>query len=188
MIVPTDQMSLAIGKEGQNARLAFKLTGWRIDIKDPESLRDQDLELLRQARAALDEAPDDFAWQGRQPRLVRADGMISVRDREFGPLPADLVGMSVDVEVRGDALEVYYNRELRARYDYANREPNCRSTTSPRRPRSARRAGGRRLARRCRDGDASERTGETARKGTAARSTFRSGCAWSAASDRRSGR
>jgi hypothetical protein len=27
--------------------------------------------------------------------------------------------MSVDVEVRGDALEVYYNRELRARFDFA---------------------------------------------------------------------
>src|SRR3954447_1375303 len=118
VIVPSDQMSLAIGKEGQNARLAFKLTGWRIDIKDPESLRDQDFDLLRQARAALDQAPDDFAWQGRQPRLVRADGMIGVRDKEFGPLASDLVGMSVDVEMRGDALEVYYNRALRARFDY----------------------------------------------------------------------
>jgi len=118
VIVPSDQMSLAIGKEGQNARLAFKLTGWRIDIKDPESLRDQDFDILRQARAALEQSADDFAWQGRQPRLVRADGLISVRDREFGPLASDLVGMSVDVEVRGDALEVYYNRALRARFDY----------------------------------------------------------------------
>ena len=116
VIVPSDQMSLAIGKEGQNARLAFKLTGWRIDIKDPESLRDQDFDILRQARAAIDQGPDDFAWQGRQPRLVRPDGMISVREREFGPLAPDLVGMSVDVEVRGDALEVYYNRALRARF------------------------------------------------------------------------
>ena len=33
MAVPDDQLSLAIGKEGQNARLAAKLTGWRIDIK-----------------------------------------------------------------------------------------------------------------------------------------------------------
>ena len=33
VIVPTDQMSLAIGKEGQNARLAARLTGWRIDIR-----------------------------------------------------------------------------------------------------------------------------------------------------------
>ncbi|MBR0025975.1 MAG: transcription termination/antitermination protein NusA [Clostridia bacterium] len=34
VIVPDNQLSLAIGKEGQNARLAAKLTGWKIDIKD----------------------------------------------------------------------------------------------------------------------------------------------------------
>ncbi len=33
VIVPDDQLSLAIGREGQNARLAARLTGWRIDIK-----------------------------------------------------------------------------------------------------------------------------------------------------------
>ena len=33
VIVPDDQLSLAIGKEGQNARLAARLTGWHIDIK-----------------------------------------------------------------------------------------------------------------------------------------------------------
>ncbi len=33
VIVPEDQLSLAIGREGQNARLAARLTGWRIDIK-----------------------------------------------------------------------------------------------------------------------------------------------------------
>jgi len=118
VIVPSDQMSLAIGKEGQNARLAYKLTGWRIDIKDPESLRGQDSELLRQARAALADVPEDLGWTGRQPRLVRQDGTINVREREFGPLPFELVGMSVDVELAGRVLEVYYNRELRARYDF----------------------------------------------------------------------
>lgn len=35
-VVPNDQLSLAIGKEGQNARLAARLTGWRIDIKSEE--------------------------------------------------------------------------------------------------------------------------------------------------------
>jgi len=30
--VPADQLSLAIGKQGQNVRLAAKLTGWRIDV------------------------------------------------------------------------------------------------------------------------------------------------------------
>ena len=33
VIVPDDKLSLAIGKEGQNARLAAKLTGWKIDVK-----------------------------------------------------------------------------------------------------------------------------------------------------------
>lgn len=35
VLVPEDQLSLAIGKEGQNVRLAARLTGWKIDIKDP---------------------------------------------------------------------------------------------------------------------------------------------------------
>jgi transcription termination/antitermination protein NusA len=118
VIVPSDQMSLAIGKEGQNARLAYKLTNWRIDIKDPESLKDEDLEMLRQARADYQgEAGGVLPWQGRQPRLVRADGMVAVREQEFGPLPDDLIGMSVDVDIVGDVLEVYYNRALRARFD-----------------------------------------------------------------------
>ncbi|MBI2042475.1 MAG: transcription termination/antitermination protein NusA [Candidatus Nealsonbacteria bacterium] len=36
-IVPEDQLSLAIGKDGQNVRLAAKLTGWKIDVRSPES-------------------------------------------------------------------------------------------------------------------------------------------------------
>jgi N utilization substance protein A len=121
VIVPSDQMSLAIGKEGQNARLAYKLTNWRIDIKDPESLKDGDLEMLRQARSDYQqETAGSLAWQGRQPRLVRPDGMVAVREQEYGPLPDDLIGMSVDVDIAGDALEVYYNRALRARFDVAS--------------------------------------------------------------------
>jgi N utilization substance protein A len=38
IIVPDDQLSLAIGKDGQNARLASKLTGWRIDIKSQQQM------------------------------------------------------------------------------------------------------------------------------------------------------
>ena len=40
VIVPDDQLSLAIGKEGQNARLAARLTGYKVDIK-PESQADE---------------------------------------------------------------------------------------------------------------------------------------------------
>jgi N utilization substance protein A len=40
VIVPDNQLSLAIGKEGQNARLAAKLTGWRIDIKSETQIKE----------------------------------------------------------------------------------------------------------------------------------------------------
>ena len=40
IIVPDNQLSLAIGKEGQNARLAAKLTGWKIDIKSQSQVAD----------------------------------------------------------------------------------------------------------------------------------------------------
>ena len=36
-IVPDDKLSLAIGRDGQNARLAARLTGWKIDVKSESS-------------------------------------------------------------------------------------------------------------------------------------------------------
>jgi N utilization substance protein A len=36
------QLSLAIGKEGQNARLAAKLTGWKIDIKSQSQVKEKE--------------------------------------------------------------------------------------------------------------------------------------------------
>ncbi len=50
VVVPDDQLSLAIGREGQNARLAAKLTGWRIDIKSVT-------ESVQSALDNLDEPP-----------------------------------------------------------------------------------------------------------------------------------
>lgn len=49
VVVPNDQLSLAIGKEGQNARLAAKLTGWKIDIKS-EKQYEEELEEVRKER------------------------------------------------------------------------------------------------------------------------------------------
>ncbi len=46
VVVPENQMSLAIGRDGQNARLAARLSGWRLDIKNVEQW-----EALREARA-----------------------------------------------------------------------------------------------------------------------------------------
>jgi len=42
VIVPDDQLSLAIGKNGQNVRLAVKLTGWNIDMKSETMAQDQE--------------------------------------------------------------------------------------------------------------------------------------------------
>jgi N utilization substance protein A len=59
IIVPDDQLSLAIGKKGQNVRLAAKLTGWKIDIKSETRAAEAELEELRQTEAAegaVDEA------------------------------------------------------------------------------------------------------------------------------------
>jgi len=50
VVVPDDQLSLAIGREGQNARLAAKLTGWRIDIKSVS-------EAAAEAFKVMDEPP-----------------------------------------------------------------------------------------------------------------------------------
>ena len=54
-VVPDDQLSLAIGKEGQNARLAARLTGYKIDIK-PESYQEGD-----EAAESAPEIPEDAA-------------------------------------------------------------------------------------------------------------------------------
>jgi len=59
VIVETDQLSLAIGKKGQNVRLAAKLTGWKIDIKSEEEKRAEIEEQMAQlsARTSLSELP-----------------------------------------------------------------------------------------------------------------------------------
>ncbi|MGE5221966.1 MAG: transcription termination factor NusA, partial [Omnitrophica WOR_2 bacterium] len=54
VVVPEDQLSLAIGRDGQNARLAAKLTSWRIDIKSlPEAATDALYKLQNQAEYAF---------------------------------------------------------------------------------------------------------------------------------------
>lgn len=59
VIVPDYQLSLAIGKEGQNARLAAKLTNWKIDIKSEnqynEFINNQDKEILDSQNNEIDE-------------------------------------------------------------------------------------------------------------------------------------
>ena len=61
VVVPDDQLSLAIGKEGMNARLAARLTGWRIDIKSESTF-------------ALEEAASEFG--GSEGELQRCAALL----------------------------------------------------------------------------------------------------------------
>jgi len=64
VIVPEDQLSLAIGRDGQNVRLAVKLTGWKIDVRPPEG---EAAEESASAEATADKEKK-AATEGGEPR------------------------------------------------------------------------------------------------------------------------
>ena len=74
VVVPDDQLSLAIGKEGQNARLAAKLTGYKIDIKPASAPLEPIEDLIAQAEA-------DAAEEALEAAMAQAE--------ENGEIPED---------------------------------------------------------------------------------------------------
>jgi N utilization substance protein A len=60
LIVPDDKLSLAIGKKGQNVRLASQLTGWRIDIHSESKVREME-QRARQSLAGIEEVSGELA-------------------------------------------------------------------------------------------------------------------------------
>ncbi len=77
VIVPDDQLSLAIGKEGQNARLAARLTGWHIDIKSETLAADILRDMPARPEPEDDLLADDTAEDEEQGRCayVNEDGV-----------------------------------------------------------------------------------------------------------------
>ena len=83
VIVPDFQLSLAIGREGQNARLAARLTGWRVDIKSETQLAEEDAGIFRSderyearrasstPRASGSRTPRPASWSGTPPTARR---------------------------------------------------------------------------------------------------------------------
>jgi N utilization substance protein A len=61
LIVPDDKLSLAIGKKGQNVRLASQLTGWRIDIHSESKIYELERRAKEQIASAIDGAGFDTA-------------------------------------------------------------------------------------------------------------------------------
>ena len=78
VVVPDNQLSLAIGKEGQNARLAAKLTGWKIDIKSQSQYAEQMAAAVPQVEdeeQPVQELPEDFQpYEGVEAPETSADG------------------------------------------------------------------------------------------------------------------
>ena len=93
VIVPDRQLSLAIGKAGQNARLAAKLTGWRIDIKSETEAHAEGLDLLAAEQAQL--------AAGEQDLLSMAEKIL--RDKEESTSSEDTFRQAAELLQRRDA-------------------------------------------------------------------------------------
>ena len=72
VIVPDDQLSLAIGKSGQNARLAAKLTNWKIDIKSESQFR-QMLEEQSKAETTAEDLQEDVNTENNEDISAKSD-------------------------------------------------------------------------------------------------------------------
>ncbi len=82
VVVPDNQLSLAIGKEGQNARLAAKLTGWRIDIKS----QSQAAEMFDLPVEPVPEEPmgfQEFYNEVADDEALQESGLPELRDVEI---------------------------------------------------------------------------------------------------------
>jgi N utilization substance protein A len=86
--VPERMLSLAIGREGQNARLAARLTGWRIDIRSDVSVAEAKAAALAEARAA--EAGAGTSADGKAPEAdgSPAEGVAAARPKRTRTKPA----------------------------------------------------------------------------------------------------
>jgi N utilization substance protein A len=108
VVVPDRQLSLAIGKEGQNARLAAKLTGWRIDIK-PESAMGEQL-----AAAAASPAPKKAA---RAKVPANGDAVAQPRlgdaQTEEGVAPSEIeIAAAAPVETEASGPRIRFAEEV----------------------------------------------------------------------------
>jgi N utilization substance protein A len=82
IIVPDDQLSLAIGKKGQNVRLAAKLTGWKIDIMSETRAAEAELEELTGAGDSDKESAGTEAAAGLLSAMTAKDAIAAVKEAE----------------------------------------------------------------------------------------------------------
>jgi N utilization substance protein A len=89
VVVPDYQLSVAIGKEGQNARLAARLTGWRVDIKSESQLFEEEQNPVEEEWAAGEWITDEAGQMVWQP--AEGGEAVSASDAGYGgaEAPAD---------------------------------------------------------------------------------------------------
>jgi len=107
VIVPDFQLSLAIGKEGQNARLAARLTGWRIDIKSESQAAQEEAKQAAkvQARAAATAAePGQDAGEAEEPVQVKESSLGAGSDSAVSTLPSDIASVPDTATSNGGVL------------------------------------------------------------------------------------
>lgn len=82
VVVPDFQLSLAIGKEGQNARLAAKLTGWKVDIKKESEIEAEpdNIEEIEENASELAESLEKFEEQEAQAEESEADAELDLEN------------------------------------------------------------------------------------------------------------
>jgi len=103
VIVPDDQLSLAIGRKGQNVRLAVQLTGWRIDIKSETKMREL-AAWISEAMAVVPGCGDPEAELLLQQGITSLDDLASCESELLTSLPGiDEAGL---VEIRQKAAEL----------------------------------------------------------------------------------
>jgi len=127
VIVPDKQLSLAIGKEGQNVRLAAKLTKWKIDIKSSSTLLDEMRE-ASEARFAADAESMKLEIARTnakvEDRLVSSKAMIVYNDVEYGPVAQEYIGQIIQIRATPTMLFLYANDRLIASFTTANDDYN----------------------------------------------------------------
>ena len=75
VLVPEDQLSIGIGKHGQNVRLASKLIGWEIDIRSKEAKAKEKLALEEMENTAKDQKAKEEQEEKRDIKLTELDGV-----------------------------------------------------------------------------------------------------------------
>ncbi|HKT80307.1 MAG TPA: transcription termination factor NusA [Vicinamibacterales bacterium] len=93
VIVEDKQLSLAIGKKGQNVRLAAKLTGWRIDIKSEEEKRREVEAQFEGLEAASADAAPASTGEGETPAAEAPAAEAPAAEATETPLPYSLDGV-----------------------------------------------------------------------------------------------